>query len=74
MWLSKVPSLSKAPVRTVIQSARLCEAEPFAYVSELLTKLAEYHDMTAEGEAFLRELLPAAWLTRNPEKRLALGR
>jgi transposase len=64
---------------TVIQSSRLCEAEPFAYVSELLTKLAEYRDMTAErkaaeGEAFLRELLPAAWLTRHPEKRLALGR
>lgn len=64
---------------TVIQSARLHEVEPFAYVSELLSRLAEYRDMPAErkaaaGEAFLRELLPSAWMKRNPEKRLALGR
>jgi transposase len=64
---------------TVIQSARLHEAEPFAYVRDILTKLAEYRDMPAErkaaaGEAFLRELLPAAWVARNPDKRLALGR
>jgi hypothetical protein len=47
--------------------------------SEPLTKLAEYRDMpaerkAAEGEAFLRELLPAAWVKRNTDKRLAIGR
>jgi transposase len=64
---------------TVIQSARLHEVEPFAYVSDLLTKLAAYRDMTAErkaadGEAFLRELLPGAWLGANPTRRLPLAR
>jgi transposase len=64
---------------TVIQSARLHEAEPFAYVGDLLTRLAEYRDMpdarkAAEGEAFLRDLLPAAWLSRNPACRLPLSR
>jgi hypothetical protein len=28
----------------------------------------------AEGEAFLRDLLPAAWLSRNPACRLPLSR
>ena len=64
---------------SVIQSPRLCGAEPFAYVSELLTKLAEYRNMPAErkttaGDVFLQELLPAAWVRTIPEKRLALGR
>jgi transposase len=64
---------------TVIQSARLHEVEPFAYVGDLLTRLAEYRDMpesrkSAEGEAFLRGLLPAAWLSRNPACRLPLSR
>lgn len=64
---------------TVIQSARLHEAEPFAYVRDLLTRLADYRDMPAErkatgGEASLRELLPAAWVARNPERRLPLAR
>jgi hypothetical protein len=44
---------------TVIQSARLHEAEAFAYVSELLKRIAEYRDTpaerkAAEGEALLR--------------------
>lgn len=64
---------------TVVQSARLHEVEPFAYVSDVLMKLAAYRDMTverkaSEGEAILRELLPAAWLTANPTKRLGLAR
>lgn len=64
---------------TVLQSARLHETEPFAFVGELLTRLAEYRDIpperkAAEGEAFLRELLPTAWVARHPDKRLALGR
>ncbi len=64
---------------TVIQSARLCEVEPLAYVSGLLTRLAEYRDLPAErkageGEALLRELLPDAWLAAHPTKRLALAR
>jgi transposase len=64
---------------TVVQSSRLHEVEPFAYVNDLLARLAEYRDMPAErkaadGEALLRELLPAAWAKGNPEKRLKLGR
>lgn len=64
---------------TVIQSARLCEVEPFAYVSDLLTRLAAYRDLPAErkatdGEAFLGELLPATWLRANPSRRLPLAR
>jgi hypothetical protein len=52
---------------TVIQSARLHEAEPFADLSDLLTK-------HAEGEALVRESLPGARVKRSPDKRLALGR
>jgi len=53
--------------------------EPWAYVKDLLTKLAAYRDMTpqrkmAAGEAYLRELLPEAWLTANPAARLLLAR
>jgi len=64
---------------SVIQSARLHEAEPWAYVKDLLTKLAEYRDMTtqrrmADGDAHLRELLPEAWLKANPTARLPLAR
>ncbi len=64
---------------TVIQSARLCEVEPLAYVSGVLTRLAEYRDLPAErkageGEALLRELLPDTWLAAHPTKRLALAR
>ncbi len=64
---------------TVIQRAQLCEAEPFAYASDLLTRLAESRDMTAErraaeGEAFLRDLVSAVWVASNPEKRLPLAR
>jgi hypothetical protein len=64
---------------TVIQSARLYEVELFAHASEPRKKLAEFREMMAErkatqGEAFLREVLPAAWVAGNPEKRLALGR
>jgi|GEM_PF-4531372 len=64
---------------SVIQSARLHEVEPWAYVKDLLTKLAAYRDMTpqrkmAAGEAYLRELLPEAWLKANPAARLPLAR
>ena len=64
---------------TVIQSARLHDVEAFAYVSDLLTRLAEYRDLTAEQrasdrEATLRGLLPAQWLKANPHARLPLGR
>jgi transposase len=64
---------------SVIQSARLHEVEPFAYVSDLLTRLAEYRDLAAErkaadGERLVRELLPDAWIKSNPSKRLALAR
>ncbi len=63
---------------TAVQGARLHEAEPFACVRDLLTKLAAYRDMPAErraadGEAFLRELLPAAWVASNPQHRLPLA-
>jgi transposase len=64
---------------TVVQSAQLHEVEPFAYVRDLLTRLAEYRDLpaerkAAEGGAFVRELLPAAWVTQNPDRRLSLAR
>ena len=64
---------------SVIQSARLHEVEPFAYVSDLLTRLTKYRDMTPErratdGERLLRELLPDVWVKSDPEKRLALAR
>jgi transposase len=64
---------------TAVQGARLHEAEPFAYVRDLLARLAEYRDMPAErraadGEAFLREILPAAWVASNPQHRLPLAR
>jgi len=36
---------------TVIQSALLHEAERFAYLSDLLTRLAEYRDMPGERKA-----------------------
>jgi len=53
--------------------------EPWAYVKDLLRKLAAYRDMTpqrkmAEGEAYLRKLLPEAWLNANPAARLPLAR
>jgi hypothetical protein len=35
----------------VIQSALLHEAERFAYLSDLLTRLAEYRDMPGERKA-----------------------
>jgi len=64
---------------SVIQSARLHEVEPFAYVSDVLMKLAAYRDMPAErkavdGEALLRGLLPEQWIRANPTARLALAR
>lgn len=64
---------------SVIQSARLHEVEPFAYVSEALMKLAAYRDMPAErkavdGEALLRRLMPEEWIKANPASRLALAR
>jgi hypothetical protein len=64
---------------TVIKSARLHEVEPFAYDGDVLTKLAAYRDLASErtssdGEVILRELLPAAWVTRNPDRRLSLAR
>jgi len=64
---------------SVIQSARLHEIEPFAYVSNSLMKLAEYRDMPAErkagdGDALLRGLMPEKWIEANPASRLALAR
>jgi len=63
----------------VIHSARLHEVEPFAYVSDVLLKLAAYRDMPAErkageGEALLRGLMPEEWIKANPTARLALAR
>jgi hypothetical protein len=51
----------------------------WANVNDALTKLAAFRDLTAErkvseGEAMLREFLPAAWLTANPTRRLPLAR
>jgi len=64
---------------SVIHSARLHEVEPFAYVSDVLLKLAAYRDMPAErkageGEALLRGLMPEEWIKANPTARLALAR
>lgn len=62
---------------TLIASARLAEVEPWRWLCNVLTRLAELRDQappTAQLEHELRALLPAAWLATHPEAKLPLGR
>mgnify|MGYP001251309538 CR=1 FL=1 len=56
---------------SIIQSARLNEIEPWAYVRDILTRLAEQQDGRPVD---LAELLPEAWIDSHPEYRLPLSR
>lgn len=62
---------------TLIASARLAEVEPWRWLTDVLTRLAELRDQTPPSEQLeheLRALLPAAWLATHPEATLPLGR
>lgn len=64
---------------TIVQSARLHEVEPFAYIADILDRLAEFRDLpddrkAAEREARIAELLPDVWIKAHPEAGLPLGR
>jgi transposase len=62
---------------TLIASARLAEVEPWVWLTDILNRLAVLRDACSPPEqrdAALRALLPAAWLARHPEAKLALGR
>jgi len=64
---------------TIVQSARLHEVEPFAYITDILDRLAEFRDLpeerkAAEREARMNELLPDVWIKTHPEARLPLAR
>jgi len=57
---------------SLIGSARLHEVEPWAYLRDVLTRLAELGE--SPGDDALRELLPDRWLTTHPDARLPLSR
>jgi len=66
---------------SVLCSASLAEVEPWAYLRDVLERLATLRNARrpartpwAPTEAELAELLPAAWLRANPEHRLAVNR
>jgi transposase len=64
---------------TVIQSARLHEVEPLAYLTDVLGRLAEFRDLpeaqrNAERTARLTALLPDVWAKAHPDAKLALSR
>jgi len=62
---------------TLIASARLAEVEPWRWLVDVLTRLAELRDRALTSEQRddeLQELLPAAWLARHPEAKLPFGR
>lgn len=64
---------------TVIQSARLHEIEPLAYITDLLDRLAVFRDLppdrkNAERDEHLAKLLPDAWIASRPDARLLLAR
>lgn len=57
---------------TLIGSARLHEVEPWAYLRDVLTRLAELGE--SPGDEALRELLPDRWIKAHPAARLPLNR
>ena len=69
---------------SLLCSASLAEVEPYAYLKDVLERLATIRNhrslRLARGEpaeptdAELAELLPAAWLRANPEHRLVVNR
>lgn len=62
---------------TLIASARLAEVEPWRWLRDALTRLAELREQAPPSEKLeheLRALLPAAWLANHPDATLPLGR
>jgi transposase len=69
---------------SLLCSASLAEVEPYAYLKDVLERLARIRNerllRTAQGkpeqptDAELAELLPAAWLRANPQHRLPVNR
>lgn len=62
---------------TLIASARLAEVEPWRWLCDVLTRLAELRDRAPTSERCddeLRALLPASWLESRPDARLPLAR
>lgn len=76
-WLfagSRLGGERAATFMTVLCSARLHEAEPWAYLADVLDRLARRRADGDESDASLDPLMPDRWVAEHPDNRLALNR
>lgn len=76
-WLfagSRLGGERAAVFMTVLCSARLHEAEPWAYLANVLDRLARRRADGDESDASLDPLMPDRWAAEHPDNRLALDR